>query len=84
MVAIPISGWLMSSAKGYQTVWFGILPIPDLLDKNEQLLEVFQETHEILNYVLATLVLGHAAAAVKHHVRDKDKVLRRMLPWRSN
>jgi cytochrome b561 len=31
MFAIPLSGWLMSSAKGFQTVWFGVLPIPDLL-----------------------------------------------------
>jgi cytochrome b561 len=26
MIAIPISGWLMSSAKGFQTVYFGVLP----------------------------------------------------------
>ena len=25
---VPISGWLMSSAKGFQTVWFGVLPCP--------------------------------------------------------
>ncbi|HNB06080.1 MAG TPA: cytochrome b, partial [Thauera aminoaromatica] len=25
MLAIPLSGWLMSSAKGFQTVWFGVL-----------------------------------------------------------
>jgi cytochrome b561 len=37
MIAIPLSGWLMSSAKGFQTVWFGVLPIPDLLDKNKEL-----------------------------------------------
>ena len=37
MLAIPLSGWLMSSAKGFQTVWFGVLPIPDLLDKNKEL-----------------------------------------------
>ena len=24
MIAIPLTGWLMSSAKGYQTVWFGV------------------------------------------------------------
>jgi len=28
MVLIPVSGWLMSSAKGIQTVWFGVLPLP--------------------------------------------------------
>jgi cytochrome b561 len=37
MIAIPLSGWLMSSAKGFQTVWFGVLPIPDLLGKNKEL-----------------------------------------------
>src|SRR3989338_8669165 len=31
MFAVPLSGWLMSSAKGFQTVWFGVLPLPDLL-----------------------------------------------------
>ena len=25
MLAIPLSGWLMSSAKGFQTVWFGVV-----------------------------------------------------------
>src|SRR5699024_2117037 len=24
--AVPLSGWLMSSAKGVQTVWFGVMP----------------------------------------------------------
>src|SRR5690606_30568132 len=33
IVLIPLSGWLMSSALGFQTVWFGKLPLPDLLDK---------------------------------------------------
>lgn len=32
--AAPLSGWLMGSAKGIQTVWFGVLPLPDLLAKN--------------------------------------------------
>ncbi len=36
MVAIPLSGWLMSSAKGIQTVWFGVLPLPDLLEKKQR------------------------------------------------
>ena len=35
MFLIPLSGWLMSSAKGFQTVWFGIFPIPDLLPKDK-------------------------------------------------
>jgi cytochrome b561 len=35
MFAVPLSGWLMSSAKGFQTVWFGVLPLPDLLQQGQ-------------------------------------------------
>jgi cytochrome b561 len=35
MIAIPLSGWLMSSAKGVPIVWFGVLPIPDLIGKDK-------------------------------------------------
>jgi cytochrome b561 len=45
MIAIPLSGWLMSSAKGFQTVWFGVLPIPDLLGKNKELGDLLQTIH---------------------------------------
>jgi cytochrome b561 len=52
MVAIPLSGWLMSSAKGFQTVYFGILPIPDLLDKNKELGDLLALVHKSLNLLL--------------------------------
>lgn len=82
MFAIPLSGWLMSSAKGFQTVWFGILPLPDLVAKDEELGDILRAVHETLNLVLAALVIGHAGAALKHHFIDRDDILRRMLPVR--
>jgi cytochrome b561 len=78
MVAIPLSGWLMSSAKGFQTVWFGVLPLPDLVAKDEGLGEALATAHKLLNFSLAGLVLLHVAAALKHHFIDRDDVLRRM------
>ena len=84
MVAIPLTGWLMSSAKGFQTVYFGILPIPDLLAKNRELGNLLREIHETLNFVLIAIVIGHAGAALKHHYIDKDDVLTRMLPTQEN
>lgn len=84
MIAIPISGWLMSSAKGFQTVYLGVLPIPDLLDKNKELGDLLREVHEALNFLLAIVVVGHAGAALKHHLIDKDDVLTRMSPHRAN
>lgn len=80
LLVLPLSGWLMSSAKGYQTVYFGVLPLPDLLDKNTELGEALAEVHELLGWLLAGLVALHVAAALKHHFVDRDGVLRRMLP----
>jgi cytochrome b561 len=58
MFLIPLSGWLMSSAKGFQTVWFGVLPIPDLLPKDKVVGDALKEVHEALNkcYSLASLL----------------------------
>jgi cytochrome b561 len=80
MIAIPLSGWLMSSAKGFQTVLFGVLPLPDLLAKDKELGNVLSTVHMALNYTLALLVAGHAGAALKHHFIDRDEVLANMLP----
>lgn len=78
MIAIPLSGWLMSSAKGFQTVWFGIIPLPDLVGKDKALGESLGLIHQWLNFTLMAAVLLHIAAAIKHRVIDKDDVLARM------
>ena len=80
MIAIPLSGWLMSSAKGFQTVYFGILPIPDLLDKNKELGELLALVHKSLNLLFVAVLTGHIGAALKHHFIDQDDILKRMLP----
>lgn len=81
MLAIPLSGWLMSSAKGFQTVYLGLLPIPDLLSKDEALAETLAALHAWLNYSLIALLLAHVGAALKHQFVERDAVLARMLPW---
>ena len=82
MLAIPLSGWLMSSAKGFQTVWFGLLPIPDLIEKNKELGDLLALVHQSLNLLFISILAGHICAALKHHFIDKDDILRRMLPQR--
>ena len=80
MIIIPLSGWLLSSAKGVQTVWFGVLPLPDLLDKDRALGHLLHEVHEALNYTLLCLLFGHVVVALKHHWIDKGDIFKRMLP----
>ena len=79
LIAIPLSGWLMSSAKGFQTVWFGVLPLPDLVGKSRELGELLEEVHEWLNYTLLALVILHVAAALKHHFIERQPFLQRMV-----
>lgn len=83
IIAIPLSGWLYSSASGYPVVYFGIkaLQLPDLVDKNKELAKALKEVHELLNWTMAALVTVHATAAIKHHLIDRDGTLARMLPW---
>lgn len=80
MLGIPLSGWLMSDAKGYHPQLFGFDVLPVLLAPNEALAHTFKEVHEAGASVLLALLGVHVAAAVYHHVRLKDDILRRMLP----
>ena len=80
-LVIPVSGWLMSSASGFQVVYLGLLPIPDLLAKNKDLADQLKQLHEALNWLMVLVVALHVAAALKHHIMDRDDVLKRMLPF---
>jgi cytochrome b561 len=76
--AIPLSGWLMSSAEGFPVVWFGVLPLPDLIGKDKALGELLAEVHETLNYTMLALVSLHVAAVIKHQFIEHRPFLQRM------
>ncbi len=84
IVALPLSGWMFSSASGYSVKYLGVFPLPDFLPKDKILAESLKELHETLAWGLASLVALHAAAALKHYFVDKDNVLQRMLPFLPN
>ena len=81
MLAVPLSGWLMSSALGFSTVVFG-WTLPNLLERNRELGDALKTAHYFLNKTLLALLLLHVAAALKHAFVDCDGVMQRMLPWR--
>jgi len=80
LFAMPLSGWMMSSARGFPVSWFGFFQLPDLVPKNKALYEALLDTHGVLACVLVAVVVLHVAAALKHHFVLRDDVLRRMLP----
>lgn len=84
LLAIPISGWLYSSATGVQVVYLGLIPLPDLVAKDKELASALRLIHVTLNFTFLALVCVHGAAALWHHFVDRDAVLERMLPRRRN
>jgi cytochrome b561 len=79
LFAMPLTGWMMSSAKNYSVSWFGLFTWPNLIAKNEHAFNVLRSTHDVLSNVLFAIAVLHILAALKHHFWDRDDVLMRML-----
>lgn len=80
MVAVPLSGYLMSNSYGFPVHLFGI-EMPFLITTNPALGNLFAEAHELLAYTLIALVVLHILAVIKHRFFDipEHDVLKRML-----
>jgi cytochrome b561 len=84
MVAIPLSGWWFNSAANAPLTWFGMLQVPSLtggydpLWKPRALL-----VHQSLFWLLVAVLSVHVGAALWHHFKQRDDVLRRMLSGKS-
>ncbi|MFV8782524.1 cytochrome b [Microbulbifer sp. SA54] len=79
MFALPISGWLMSSAASIPVFFFGVR-LPDLIAHNDYQFQMLVDVHEWLGYVLIGLIVLHAGAALKHHFISRDSTLKNMWP----
>jgi cytochrome b561 len=82
MLAIPVSGWIYSSATGVSVAYLGLVDLPNLVPKDRELARRLLFLHQSLNSLLAAVVTVHVAAALKHHFVDRDDILARMLPGR--
>ncbi|MGH1404616.1 MAG: cytochrome b/b6 domain-containing protein [Alphaproteobacteria bacterium] len=82
LFALPLSGWVMSSAGDFNVQFFGI-DMPDIVAKNEALFKSSREAHEILAFLVLAVVAAHIAGALKHHFIDRDITLKRMISRRT-
>lgn len=80
LIAMPLLGWLMLSAKGNAIPFFG-LELPALVAPDKALGHDFQEIHETIGNIGYYLIGLHAVAALYHHYFMRDNTLLRMLPW---
>lgn len=79
--AMPLTGWLMSSARNFPVSWFGLFQFPDLVSPDKALYERMNDLHHALFLVLVGVAVLHVAGALKHHFIDRNDVLKRMLPF---
>jgi cytochrome b561 len=80
LFALPLSGWLMSSAANYTVSVFGLVSLPNPIKPDAALLAQLKTLHRLLGIALAVLLSLHLAAVMRHHFILKDDVLSRMLP----
>ena len=81
LFAMPITGWMMSSAKNYSVSWFGLFTWPNLISQSDDAFIFLRDTHEVLSDALFAIAVLHILAALKHHFWNKDDVLVRILPF---
>jgi len=84
VLAMPLSGWMMSSAAGLRVSVFGWVTLPALIAPNRALAHTLREAHGVIAWVLLSVVTLHILAALFHHFYYKDTVLKRMLPCTSS
>lgn len=81
ILAIPLSGWLFNSLAGFPLQYFKQFNLPALAAKNEDAAALAVQVHEYLFWLLVLVLIAHVGGALKHHLIDRDNVLRRMLPF---
>lgn len=81
LLAMPLTGWVMSSAKAFPVSVFGWFTLPDLVAESERTAQIAEQVHYYLALLLIAAITLHIAGALKHHIIDRDDTLRRMLPF---
>jgi cytochrome b561 len=87
MFAMPLTGWAVVSASPFNlpTVLYGLVPWPDLpllpnLANKAAVGRVLGWVHAYGAWTLIGLLAVHIAAVLRHHLLQREPILRRMLP----
>jgi cytochrome b561 len=82
LLAIPITGWILSSTSARATNFFGLFDIAPLpVSRDHDFHELSEEVHGILGKLMIGLILLHLAGALKHHFGGHRHLIGRMAPW---
>jgi cytochrome b561 len=79
MFAMPLTGWLNSSAANFPVSVFGLFTLPDLVDPDPARQQGFEAAHRVQSYLLFAVLTAHLAGALYHRYVKRDGVLAGML-----
>ena len=79
LFCMMLSGYLISTADGRAIEVFKLFEIPAIIYGIEHQEDIAGDIHLVLAIMLIGLALIHAGAAIKHHLIDKDRTLKKML-----
>ncbi len=80
MLALPLTGWAMSSGpKRYPLSWFWLFDVP-YLPASAAVAKTGHDMHGVFGWAMIGLLVLHVAAALRHHFLLRDSVLARMTP----
>lgn len=81
LIALPLSGWMMSSAADRPINFFGLFMLPSIAAPDEALADAMHARHEVLGLTMVALAVLHIAAALKHQFVNRDGLIGRMNPF---
>lgn len=78
MFALPLSGIIMSNSFGFAVKWFGV-ELPRIIGIDKDRGHMAEEAHELMAYLLIGLIALHVAGALKHLIKEKLNLFKRMM-----
>jgi len=78
VIAIPVSGYIFTTATGDGVDLFGIATLPAMFPVSDWWRDLAIDFHIYASYGLLGVIAAHAGGALKHHFIDRDRTLRRM------
>src|SRR5262245_37838007 len=80
-VSVSLTGWMVATTfrvpMTKDLLGIDVPPLVTAVDRSVR--QWIEESHMVLAYVLAAVVLIHIVAALRHHIVKRNDVLRRML-----
>ena len=81
MIAVPISGYVHSSAGDHPFDWFGLYPVPQYISPSQTIDDAAGQAHYFFALLIGALLVLHLVATAWHRWVKKDGVFERI--WKS-